>query len=595
MKLFRVLLKDSMWWMALAIVIGGVSAFSGISLIALINRMIERYQADFASYGWPFIGLLVALIMSGVTAQVMLSRIGHRIIYRLRLTMVNRVLATDIESLEQAGAHRLYAVLTKDINDIGNAFSRMPIAIYNALLLIGSFIYLGSLSLMFLGFTLAVVILGVIVDHLVSRKMYALYKQVRNTEDRLYKQYEASIEGRNELRLDAARRHQLFYNLLEPAAEQCRETKSRADVYWAINLNWTVILIFSLMGTIVFLGINSFNVELEVVTGYVLALMFLRTPVSILIDMIPNIMSGNVSLKKISQLNLAEYNQVWVNADSDTESSTFESLQLNQVSYSYPKQTAEKDNDDYSFALKPITMRIHAGETIFIIGGNGSGKSTFSKVLVGLYPNTTGQIQLDDQVIDATVARPNDNRPKGAQEITGKDSSKINSSKIDSSEIDSIKAWYRSHFVVVLSDFYLFDHILTNISPEVDDKRANHYLERLRISHKVQVKNGVLSTTDLSQGQKKRLALLSVYLSPRPIVLLDEWAADQDPVFRRVFYHEIIPELKALGKTVIAITHDDKYFDCADRIFRFDSGEVSELNMNNSVREHKNKDLLLSL
>ena len=149
--------------------------------------------------------------------------------------------------------------------------------------------------------------------------------------------------------------------------------------------------------------------------------------------------------------------------------------------------------------------------------------------------------------------------------------------------------------MVVLSDFYLFDHILTNISPEVDDKRANHYLERLRISHKVQVKNGVLSTTDLSQGQKKRLALLSVYLSPRPIVLLDEWAADQDPVFRRVFYHEIIPELKALGKTVIAITHDDKYFDCADRIFRFDSGEVSELNMDKGIGEHKNKDLLLSL
>lgn len=595
MKLFRVLLKDSMWWMALAIVIGGVSAFSGISLIALINRMIERYQADFASYGWPFMGLLVALIMSGVTAQVMLSRIGHRIIYRLRLTIVNRVLATDIESLEQAGAHRLYAVLTKDINDIGNAFRRMPIAIYNTLLLIGSFIYLGSLSLMFLGVTLAVVVLGVIVDHLVSRKMYALYKQVRNTEDRLYKQYEATIEGRNELRLDAARRHQLFYNLLEPAAEQCRETKSRADVYWAINLNWTVILIFSLMGTIVFLGINSFNVELDVVTGYVLALMFLRTPVSILIDMIPTIMSGNVSLKKIDQLNLADYNHDWVSVDSDTETSTFESLQLNEVSYSYPQQAAEKDNDDYSFALKPITMRIHAGETIFIIGGNGSGKSTFSKVLVGLYPNTAGQIQLDDQVIDARATRFHDDRPKGAEEVAGKDSSKIDISKIDGSEIDSIKAWYRSHFVVVLSDFYLFDHILTNISPEVDDKRANHYLERLRISHKVQVKNGVLSTTDLSQGQKKRLALLSVYLSPRPIVLLDEWAADQDPVFRRVFYHEIIPELKALGKTVIAITHDDKYFDCADRIFRFDSGEVSELNMDKGIGEHKNKDLLLSL
>ena len=253
MKLFRVLFENSLGLIVIALAIGGLSAFAGISLIALINTMIEHHRADFASYGWPFIGLLALLIVSGVTSQVMLSRIGHRIVYRLRLSMVNRVLGTSIETLEQAGDHRLYAVLTKDINDIGAAFSRLPIAIYNVLLLLGGIIYLGYLSLNFLLITIVIVILGVVVDHFVSKRMYVLYKQVRNTEDRLYKQYEASIEGRNELRLDSKRRHHLYNSLLEPAARQCRETKSQADVYWAINLNWTVILIFSLMGVVVFL------------------------------------------------------------------------------------------------------------------------------------------------------------------------------------------------------------------------------------------------------------------------------------------------------------------------------------------------------
>ncbi|PCJ99217.1 MAG: ABC transporter ATP-binding protein [Alteromonadaceae bacterium] len=546
--------------MILAIAIGTVSAFAGISLIALINTMIEQHRADFGAYGWPFIGLLMGLIISGVVSQVMLSRIGHRIIYRLRLAMVNRVLGTDIESLEKAGDHRLYAVLTKDINDIGNAFSRLPIAIYNGLLLLGGIAYLGYLSLMFLGITLGVVVLGIIVDHFVSTKMYALYKQVRNTEDRLYKQYEAAIEGRNELRLDAARRGHLFHSLLEPAAKICQETKARADIYWAINLNWTVVLIFSLMGLIVFLGINQLNLGLEVVTGYVLALMFLRTPITSLIDMIPNVIAGSVSLKKINQLKLAQYDASWVSEAGDNDLLEFKSLQLRHLAYAYPVQDETDKKDDYTFALKPINLTISAGEILFVIGGNGSGKSTFSKVLTGLYPSTSGQVFINQQLLEA-----------GNQ------------------------AWYRSHFVTVLSDFYLFDHMLTEQNPLANDQRANHYLERLQIAQKVQVKNGMLSTTDLSQGQRKRLALLAVYLSPRPIVLLDEWAADQDPVFRRVFYHEILPELKAQGKTVIAITHDDKYFDCADRILRFDAGEMRPVESNALSASRPQPDIALTL
>ena len=106
---------------------------------------------------------------------------------------------------------------------------------------------------------------------------------------------------------------------------------------------------------------------------------------------------------------------------------------------------------------------------------------------------------------------------------------------------------------------------------------VDSYLSKLALSDKVSVSDSQLSTTKLSQGQRKRLALLLAYLEGRSIIILDEWAADQDPTFRRVFYTKLLPELQAHGKTVIAITHDDHYFHLADTVYRVDAGKISAL------------------
>jgi putative ATP-binding cassette transporter len=124
---------------------------------------------------------------------------------------------------------------------------------------------------------------------------------------------------------------------------------------------------------------------------------------------------------------------------------------------------------------------------------------------------------------------------------------------------------------VVFSDFHLFENLH---GMEMLDDQAKHYLKRLQLDHKVQVQDGVLSTTELSQGQRKRLALMTAYLEGRPIYLFDEWAADQDPVFKEVFYYQLLPELKARGKTIIVISHDDRYYHIADRVIKMDSGKI---------------------
>src|SRR5262249_40882734 len=121
--------------------------------------------------------------------------------------------------------------------------------------------------------------------------------------------------------------------------------------------------------------------------------------------------------------------------------------------------------------------------------------------------------------------------------------------------------------------FHLFDSLLGMESPGLD-AQARRYLSELRLAHKVKVQNGALSTTELSRGQRKRLALLTAYLEDRPLYVFDEWAADQDPQFKEIFYPRLLPELKARGKAVLVISHDDRYFPVADRILRLEDGKL---------------------
>jgi len=183
-------------------------------------------------------------------------------------------------------------------------------------------------------------------------------------------------------------------------------------------------------------------------------------------------------------------------------------------------------------------LTLTPGELVFLVGGNGSGKSTLAKIITGLYPPEKGEVRLDGKLIT------------------------------DKSRDD-----YRQLFSAVFSDFYLFESLLGMKARDLDTQ-AREYLVELHLDHKVKVRHGQFSTTDLSHGQRKRLALLTAYLENRPFYLFDEWASDQDPHFKEIFYTQLLPELKARGKAVLVITHDDRYFHLADRVIKLDYGKV---------------------
>ena len=227
-------------------------------------------------------------------------------------------------------------------------------------------------------------------------------------------------------------------------------------------------------------------------------------------------------------------------APDQLPASAWKSLELKNIQFTYHQK-------DHPFHMGPINLSFKPGEIIFLQGGNGSGKTTLAKLFLGLYIPDEGELILDGTPIT-----------------------------------DENRAWFRQHFSAIFLDFTLFEELLGLEGPKIDET-ATRYLKSLRIDHKVKVKDGKLSTIDLSQGQRKRLALLIAFLEDRPIYVFDEWASDQDPVFREIFYNEILPDLKKRGKTVLAITHDIRYAHIADRIIKLDLGRTEYDRLPDSV------------
>jgi putative ATP-binding cassette transporter len=521
-------------WTSIAALLSGACS---AGLIALINAALNRHGSPGTALIVAFCALGLGRILTNALAQVTLAHFSQKTTARLRLDLVAKILSVPLRQIEELGAPKLMVALTEDILEITQATLSIPIFAVNFAVLLGGAVYLAWLSFpVFLGM-LAFGIVGAVTYRLLIRSGFGHLSAAREGQDRLFHHFRSLTEGIKELKLHRARREAYLKDDVARAAAVCQRHNVAAEWRFIVAQNWNQLLFLGLIGLILFLLPRMESVSPQAMTGYIIATLYLMGPLAGLLGSLSVFSRANVSLRKVEQLGLALSAHP---VDSPAASrghlapEPFESLELVQVRHQY-----HREREDDNFMLGPIDLTLRPGELVFLAGGNGSGKSTLAKVITGLYPPAEGEIRLNGRVID-----------------------------------DRNRDDYRQSFSTVFSDFFLFDRIV-GISGEESDRRARDYLERLHLSHKVSIKDGVFSTTELSQGQRKRLALLCAYIEDRPFYLFDEWASDQDPVFKEVFYTRLLPELRSLGKAVLVITHDDRYFGLADRLIKLDYGKIT--------------------
>jgi putative ATP-binding cassette transporter len=537
MRLINFLWGHSRGVIALAALVGIISGGSSALLMALINARLSIDAPPSKALIWGFAGVVVIALISNYASRVLLSQISQQAIFALRMRLCRQVLSSPLRRLEEIGSPRILATLTQDIPTITRAFLDLPFFCINLTIVVGCLIYLGWLAPSILSGVVVFLLLGMLGLTLPKKKADRAWKLGREEADTLFEHFRALTGGIKELTLHRARQEAFLADRLEASAVSYRDHQIKAGKLYAVSGGWGFVLYFVFMGFLLFAVPAWLNISLLALTGYTLTTLYLRAPLVALIDSISTFSQANMSLQKFDELGLslapAEARRDSTKRE-DEPAPSWEQLHLSSLTHAYFREGL-----DSNFALGPINLTFTRGELVFLMGGNGSGKTTLAKLLAGLYTPETGEIFVDGRPVDEN------NRDE-----------------------------YRQLFSAIFSDFHLFE--LLGLNNDNLEQRAQGYIERLQLGHKVKVQGDRFSTTELSQGQRKRLALLTSYLEDRSIYIFDEWAADQDPYFKEVFYLELLPELKAKGKTVIVISHDDRYIHVADRLIKLDYGIVEE-------------------
>jgi putative ATP-binding cassette transporter len=534
MKLVRFLLGSSLGVVSLVVLSGIVAGISNTGLLIVINSVLSKSNVPRDTLIWSFALLCLAMLISRAASWIFLVQLAHRVTFNLRLELSARILGAPLHHLEKLGAPRLLATLTDDVSVISAALTSAPMLGVHIVVVITCLGYLGWLSWPALLGVFGFLAVGVLCYQIPLKRALSYLGASRHELDALLKHFRALIDGNKELKLNRSRREAFFHDQLEDAALSFRRKASAGDAVYALTASFGHLLIFILIGLLLFVLPALQPTEISTTIGYSLVILYLMPPLEVIMNALPMLGRANIALQKIEAMGLSLAERVEHSSTVNSPGGDYQSLKLQGVTHSY------RSEDGDGFKLGPVDLSFRPAELIFLVGGNGSGKTTLAKLLTGLYAPDEGALHLN------------------GEQIT-----------------DETRDEYRQLFSVIFSDFYLFESLL-GLNASALDEQALKYLRCLHLDRKVQVTDGVLSTTELSHGQRKRLALLTAYLEDRPFYVFDEWAADQDPLFKEIFYLRLLPELKARGKTVVVISHDDRYFHVADRILKLNYGKLEQ-------------------
>jgi putative ATP-binding cassette transporter len=531
MKFIRFLVQGI--WDKLLFVIAISTMASALYTLSLkyINDLI-RNPTEWRDSLLLIVSMIVGSSIVSVISGRFLTSIYENRIAKLRVDLSNQIINADFERVEK-NAPLIVPVLQNDINTMTTftrSIAEMIMASLKVVMILG---YLFYISWVFGTYIFAVFMVIFLLNLTLLKPIYTNEKSIKLLRNLIHNRLHGMVEGIKELTLSTVHHKSYVDQNIKKGSMKYAETVTQAQTYkqFLTKFSETLALLAILAFSILFLGQERVVLS-DFIEAFTLVVFLLPSLITV-IGFTRQIKSFQVSLEQIEQLGL-EFRDVEVLKQVEMpirEGDHKALIELRNASYTY----------DSSYTVGPINLKIQSGEIVIIKGGNGSGKTTLAKLLTGLYQTKEGELLVQG------VCVTKDN-------LTG----------------------FRNIFSAVFTDSHVFRN-LQYLQDRVAPDDVSKWMDRLEISEKVSLQDLQVSSTDLSFGQRGRLNLLRALLEDKPVYLFDEWAANQDPHFKSVFYQQILPEMKAMGKTIIVISHDDKYYGVADRIVTLSGGSISKI------------------
>jgi putative pyoverdin transport system ATP-binding/permease protein len=508
---------------ALSSAVGVITTVALICLSAMLNGNVDAFNVT--AFG---LGVVVNFAVA-FGAHRLLIGLTARVVSDLTLTISRQILSAPMPTLEALGPDRLLTMMSQDTIAIAIAVQVLPALLSSVIVVLVCSIFLLLKSQLLLGVLIGSMLLTLLVIQVVSARAHTRERATRQAQDGLFQGFRYVVEGTKELKMSGAGRERFLTNELGQAARTAEERYIASTTLHGLATELGRASVLAIVGVIAVAG-YALDYPRETIATFGVVALYLSGPLSVAFTALPALARAAVAASSLESLgNQLAPEPAVVGAHTP---SLAIGIDLTGVGHAYSRE------DDTRFVLGPIDLAVRPQRVLFIVGGNGSGKSTLVKLLVGLYTPEFGAIHVDG-------------RPIGQGEIPG----------------------YRELFSVVFADYFLPDRVDLGHAHEAT---IREYVERLGLSARIPSPVTRVSSLELSHGQRKRLALLQAYLEDRAVYVFDEWASDQDPTFKRVFYEVLLPELRARGKAVVVVSHDDRYFGVADEVIKIEDGVLVE-------------------
>ena len=544
MKLIELLQREARIKPVPFIALAALSGLSSAAVLAIINTAASNVATRQGNLRFLLLfGLAIAIFaVSQRHLMVEICRKVEQVIHRMRVRLIVRARHAELLEIEQIGRSEIYACLSRETQTLAQAAPSIVIAMQSAVLVLFTMLYIATLSELAFVLSLVFTALGAFIHRLRNVEVKRELRRAYERENELLERLIDMLDGFKEVKMSTARAREVA-DRVELISAEVAKLKTRTQTLQANDFVISQVTFFLLTGMMVFVVPALSPTYIDVVVKTTTATLFMIGPISNVVGAIPIFSNANAAADAILGLEARMARLERSVVEDPPPFLYFRQIRAEGLEFSYPGPSGES-----GFKVGPVDLTIRRGSTVFITGGNGSGKTTLMLMLLGLYPPQGGVLQLDDERVG----------PKN-----------VNA--------------YRNLFSVVFSDNHLFGELFG--IETVDRALAAELFELLEMTRKTELDGRRFGTTQLSGGQRKRLALIAALLEKRPICFFDEWAADQDPHFREKFYRVVLPRLKADGITIIAVSHDDKYFDVADLHLHMEEGKIASARAKPSASE----------